>query len=470
MLIHVHRPARYVIQPTLSTPYLPFDMPSGGTTKKVFAHYVPWVTISIDNQPYQRDYYTTQLSTPHGEGGVHAAYGGVIRDRPLPRDPINDPNWRNIDLCTEITQAKSVGIDGFAVDALVPASQSDAVSRVMDAAQTVGEFSIQVTPDMTGAFGSNYDEAAFAAEFAPYLRHAAAQRLTDGRVVFGAFYAERKPATWWQNVLNILRDTYQLNVAFVPTFLDALPNLSAFAPFSYGLSNWGTRNPSVVSPTDTAEGSPVDLVRRAKALGKLWMQPVAFQDNRPRSGVFEESQNAVTNRNGWQIAISQQAEWVNLITWNDYAEMTAVAPSVKHGWRILDMDAYQIARYKFGVDPPILRDAVYVSHRMQPHAAHPTFPETLLMRNIAPTPARDAVEVEAYSRAPSMVVAVIGGSLQTCNVPAGFGVCTFGLAPGGITVRLYRSNVDQVVVQSPYQVTNTPYVQDLQYVVAGGLR
>jgi hypothetical protein len=93
-----------------------------------------------------------------------------------------------------------------------------------------------------------------------------------------------------------------------------------------------------------------------------------------------------------------------------------------------------------------------------------------MMRNIAPTPARDAVEVEAYSRAPSMVVAVIGGSLQTCNVPAGFGVCTFGLAPGGITVRLYRSNVDQVVVQSPYQVTNTPYVQDLQYVVAGGLR
>jgi hypothetical protein len=35
---------------------------------------------------------------------------------------------------------------------------------------------------------------------------------------------------------------------------------------------------------------------------------------------------------------------------------------------------------------------------------------------------------------------------------------------------MVRNNTTVTTVQSPYTVTNTPYIQDLEYDVAGGLR
>lgn len=456
--------------PTTTTPYLPFDMPAESTDKLVFAHYVPWIPISIDNLPSDDDYYSTQLMTPYGENGKHAAYGGYLRDRPMPRAPLDRPDWREADVRTEITEAQSIGIDGFAVDVLVPASVNDAATRVLDVAGQVGDFRVQVTADMSGTFGANFGEDAFAAEFAPFLRHPAAQRLRDGRVVFGAFFAEKKPVEWWQNVLSILRARYGLDVAFVPTFLDAAEFMDAFAPISYGFSNWGGRNPASMSASSHGPGSAQALARHAETLDRLWMQPIPFQDNRPNGGVYEESQNGVTNRNAWRIARDSRAEWVNLITWNDFAELTAIAPSPRHGWALADRTAYFVARFKYGAFPPIVRDALYVSHRTQPHAASPTFPETMLMKNIGETPARDTVEVESFARAPATLVATIGGVRQSCDVPAGFAECTFPLGIGEVSVTMRRDDADAVTVRSREMVTDRPYVQDMQYVVAGGLR
>lgn len=469
-LLEVEDPPLIETFDTVSTPYLPFDMPVGTSDRKVFAHYVPWLPISIDNFPGDVDYYQSELLNPHGERGIHSHYGGYLRDRPMPRLPIGDPNWQMVDAQTEVAQAKSIGINGFSVDVTVPIAQAEAPMRLMSAAELAGDFAVQVTSDMSGAFGADYDENEFAAEFAPLLRHPAAQRLSDGRTVLGAFYAERKPAGWWLKVLQIMRDRYHVDAAFVPTFLDAASYMDAFAPFSFGFSNWGGRNPSVLSPSNTGAGSPISLVRRAKGHGKLWMQPIAFQDNRPRAGIFEESENGTTNRNAWKIAIDEHAEWANIITWNDYAEMTAVAPSAKHGWRMLDREAYWVSLFKYGIEPAVIRDALYVSSRSQMHAAVPSLPDQLLMNNIGATPARDTVEVESFARAPSTVTAWIGGATASCTVPAGLGVCTFPLQPGAYVVSLKRDGAEQVVVRSPFEVTETPHVQDLQYVVTGGLR
>jgi hypothetical protein len=362
------------VPPAGSTPFLPFDMPIGPSDRKVFAHYVPWIPISVDNLPAEKDYYTTQLMNPDGENGIHRAYGGLFRDRPAPRPPVKSPNFKDVDVATDISQAKSVSVDGFAVDVLSPATQDADINRVLTAADAAGDFNIQITADMTGRLAAA-TPAEFASQIAPYLKAASIQRLTDGRVVLGAFFAERQPVAWWSDVLNEFRTGHGLDVAFVPTFLDADAYIDAFAPISYGLSNWGFRNPSLVDPPNTQVGMPTDLVRRAHHLGKIWMQPVAFQDNRPQAGTYEESLNGVTNRNAWLIATKEGAEWANLITWNDYAETTAIAPSSKHGWRILDMDAYRIAIYKYGAAPPVVREALFVSHRTQPFAAMPTTPE-----------------------------------------------------------------------------------------------
>ena len=459
----------YISPLVQSTPYLPFDMPAGPTDKLVFAHYVPWLPISVDNEPADQDYYTTHYLTTYGENGIHAAYGGYTRDRPLPRAPINDPDWRYLDILTEVEQAKSVGIDGFAVDIVTPASNATAVNNLLRAAQTSGNFSIQLTADMSGPLGT-YTSDQFAGEFAPLLASPGAQRLSDGRVVLGAFYAERQTASWWGDTLTTLQDDYQLEVAFVPTFLFNA-NLDAYASISYGFSNWGGRNPADTDPTATWSGSPTDLANRAHALGKIWMQPTAFQDMRPREGLYDEAGNSITNSNGWTAAINNDAEWVQLMTWNDYAETTHMAPSVEHGWRLLDMQAAYVAQFKYDVDPLILRDAIYVSHRDQFANSESTYEETLPMQlRPGKPPATNLVEVVVFTTAPATLWVDIGGVVSSCQVGGGRSACSFPLQTGAVTVRLERNGTTVASVQSPYTVTNTPYVQDLQYHIAGGLR
>jgi hypothetical protein len=450
------------------TLYLPFNLVEAQSPQKVFAHYMPVFPISIDNKDGDKDYYATQYLTVDGENGVHAAYGGFLRDRPLPRAHSNLGDWQLADLRTEIGQAKSVGIDGFAVDVLQPRTASNVVDRILAATAAVGNFTVMITADMAGPLGT-MTPADFAAEVGPYLSAPAAFHLSDGRPVLGAFAAERKPPAWWVSVFNILHDKF--DIAFVPTFLEVADNPEKFAPFSYGFSMWGGRNPSAMTVDDVGHGSPVDIVGRTHRLGKLWMQPVAFQDNRPRSGTFEESANSLTNRLAWQLADQQHAEWVQLITWNDYAESTAMAPSVAHGWRILDMNAYDIAWFKFGRPPNIVRDAVFVSYRDQPVSARPVYPETSLM-HLVPTsvPSRDTIEVVAFATAPSQVFLRAGTQEYSCNVPAGRGICTYPLSLGSISAEMRRDGAAVATAQSDADVTESPYVQDLQYRVIGGLR
>jgi len=453
-----------------STPYLPFDMPFGTADKKIFAHYVPWLPISIDNQPAAQDYYTVHYLNPLGEGGAHAAYGGFWRDRPLPRDPISDPDWRYIDALTDVNQARSVGIDGFTVDIVAVGAHAQTVNALYKAAQATPGFYIQPQADMSGTLAS-LTSAQFAAAFVPYLTHPAAYRLSDGRVVLSAFMAEGRTASWWNDTINTFDTNYGLEVAFVPTFLNASPYMESFAPFSYGFGNWGGRNAAATDPDFTAPGSQVGLVRQAHELGKIFMQPVAFQDNRPRSGVYQESQNSVTNSNMWEIAINEDAEWVQLLTWNDYAEMTQMAPSVDQGYRLLDMQAYYIAQYKYGYTPAIVRDAMYVSHRSQFAASESTYEETRPMVVWPETPSPvDNVEVVVFATAPATIYATIGGVSTSCAVGGGRSTCTFPLQEGSVQLTMVRNGVTQAIVQSPYSVTNTPYIQDLQYNIAGGLR
>jgi len=455
---------------TVFTPYLPFNLVQAHSPRKVFAHYMPSLPISIDNKDGDEDYYATEYLTVNGENGKHAAYGGFVRDRPLPRLHSNLPDWKLADLRTEIDQAKSVGIDGFAVDVIDPRATSSVVDQILQAASTVDDFAILATTDMTGPFRL-MTAAEFAADIAPYLTAHAAYRLSDGRPVLGAFAAEVQTPAWWASALDVLRGTYKLDVAFVPTFVSVADNLEKFAPFSYGFAMWGGRSPKAMSDSDTGRGSPMDAIRRTRKLGKLWMQPVAFQDSRPGSGIFEESDNGLTNRMAWQLADQQHAEWVQLITWNDYSESTAMAPSVAHGWRILDMNAYDIVRFKFGRTPRILRDALFMSYRDQPVSARPVYHETSPMRVVPSSVApRDTIEVVAFATAKSEVSVTAGTQRYTCHVPFGRGICTFPLSLGSISAEMQRDGEVVAVARSNADVTATPFLQDLQYRVVGGLR
>jgi hypothetical protein len=100
----------------------------------VFAHYFPPYPISIDNADPASDYYARNYLDPNGEGGKHLAYGGLLRDRPIGREPLGG-DWRSTDLRTEVDQAADAGIDGFTLDLMSWSGQNwDTAVRLMQAA------------------------------------------------------------------------------------------------------------------------------------------------------------------------------------------------------------------------------------------------------------------------------------------------------------------------------------------------
>jgi Glycosyl hydrolase family 71 len=456
---------------------LPFTMPSTATLqsspRKVFAHYIPSLPLSLDNKAASSDYYARNYLAPAGEGNKHASYGGFLRDRPLGR-PALTGDWKSEDMQAEVRQAISVGIDGFAVDILQLPGAGDGrlwantVTLLQAAAAVDPNFKIMLTPDMNSS-AKNASPAQWASALATLADYSSAYRLSDGRLVVSPFMAEAKTPAWYTSVFDTLSADHGIPVAFVPVFLDDQKYAASYASISYGMGNWGARNPKSNNADVTYSTSPIGRANKVKAMGKIWMQPVSVQDERPSSGVFEEAENTQNLRNTWKIALDSGAEWVNMTTWNDYSEGTAFAPSQKHGWSYLDINAYYLAQFKTGTAPKITKDAVYVTHRTQKVAALVSGPASKLMKLRAGSPARDTVEALTFLKAAGTVNITVGSTTTSCQVDAGVGTCTAPLGTGTVSVSVLRFGATVASVDDPYSVTSAPYAQDLQYVAAGSM-
>lgn len=438
---------------------LPFVHPAKSALQnsphKVFAHYFPPFPVSLDNKPADRDYYSRQYLTAAGESGKHASYGGFLRDRPLPRRPLPG-NWRLTDMQTEVSEAAGAGIDGFTVDILSFAGPNwDRVQRLLQAARSVPGFVVLAMPDMAALTSTTASH--LAAALASFANAPAAFKLADGRLVVSPFAAEKRSPAWWSDVISLLHTKYRISVAFVPTFLGWRDSAAAFRSISYGFSDWGHRNPAQNS----------DLTRDASdvhAMGKIWMQPVSVQDERPDQGIYDEADNSANLRTTWQAAIDGGADWVQLTTWNDFSEGTEFEPSVDAGSTWLDISAYYIARFKTGSWPALTGDVGYLVHRIQPIDAKPTGRQTVLMKlRPGSSPPRDDVEALVFLVAPATVELDVGGSITDKSVPAGVSSVLAPLRAGTISLRIRRNGADIASVNSPFEVSDKPARQDLQY-------
>ncbi|MDP9435735.1 MAG: glycoside hydrolase family 71 protein [Actinomycetota bacterium] len=457
---------------------LPFDLPVSAlrrSPKKVFAHYFPPLPMSLDNASPARDYYARNYLDPDGEKGKHRAYGGHLRDRPMQRAPRSGSDWRLADMQDEVRQAVAGGLDGFAVDLL--ALRDDPNVRLWENAKTMLRaaetaapgFQIMIMPDMTNRLAQK-TPAVVAASIAELGRSDAAYRLADGRLVVAPFLAEARPPSWWAEFLDVMRDQHRTRVAFLPVFLNERKHAAAFQHLTWGMSIWGSRNPGHNDPDGTGRDTPRGRAAAVKRLGQAWMQPVSVQDARPRTGIFDEAQNTTNLRTTWQIARASDAELVQIPTWNDYTEGTQLAPSVKNGGAFLDVNAYYLSWYKTGSAPRVVRDTVYLTHRTQPHAARPSFPQSTLMRLRGGSPARDTVEALTFLTRPGKVTLHVGTRTHTCAVDAGVDTCVVPLGPGRVSAEVRRGGDVVAQVASPHLVSETPYVQDLQYVAASSRR
>lgn len=449
----------YSDPPPVAKGPLPFDLPSTSTLraskKKVFAHYFTPYPLSLDNKEPALDYYTRNYLNPAGESGKHAAYGGLLRDRPIGRGPLSG-DWQLADMEKEVRTAAAAGLDGFTLDILSLTSQHWTRDKLLikAAANADPGFKIVLMPDMTALTA---DATTLAASMAELAKSPAVHRLDDGRVVISPFKAENKTPAWWTEFIKIMKDTHGVSVAFVPVFLNFTTNYKNYAAISYGFSNWGNRSPA-------QQGGIATNIATAHAAGKIWMQPVAPQDERPNQGIYDEARNSENLRTTWENAIAGGTDWVQLTTWNDFSEGTQIAPSPHNDSAWLDLSSYYLTKLKTGKAPAIVRDTLYLSHRVQFAAARPDSgtQTTFMTLRSGSSPARDSVEVLSFLTGAATITS--GG--QSVSAEAGVTARLFPLAYGSIKASAARQGQAVASVATPFAVNKSFAVQDLQYVAA----
>ena len=448
----VPNPATLVTNADGGSACLPFTMPSQGALldshKKVFAHYFYPYPYSLDNAPPGDDYYNRNYLSKYGESSKWSYQGGLLRQRPLGVGPSASSQWRVMNSEGAIRAAIARGITGFTYDAM---SVTDATSgsgnlqQLLQAAQAVdSRFKIVVMPDLT-ALGN--DAGAVLAIIEAVANSPAAYKLSDGRLVVSAFDASLNSPAWWSSIFSRL-SAKGIHVAFVPTFLSWRANADNFASISYGFGDWGTATGGASS---SMIGDP-DIVH--SEYKKIFMMPVDPQQFRPKSFTYWEAGNSASLRGGWMSSIHGGADWVQIVTWNDFSESSQISPYTDKtlnrtiGTGYYDLSAYFSSWFLTGIKPTITHDVLYYFYRREPTnaSAHGQGQYDHLVYG---TP-EDTIEVVAFLTSPGLLKVTIGGKLythdapagpSTFNAPLGAGVPLFALDRGGAEVFSFQGGV-----------------------------
>ena len=213
------------------------------------------------------------------------------------------------------------------------------------------------------------------------------------------------------------------------------------------------------------------LTTRIKAEGKIAMMGVSPQyrglgsnfrvfDARGFSGMAAQ----------WQAAIEAGADWVELVTWNDWGEATYVEPfggrALYPLWNghwgeltahdaFLEASRYYIDWFKRGTPPMVAHDAIYYFYRphlksaeglatIQPEErGRPDGVERLL----------DAVFLTARLREPAELVVTVGNSSNIRPLKAGLSQLAVPLALGAVSLKLQRNGQTLAEKQLELKVT-----------------
>lgn len=450
--------------PVQDTANRPTDLPYStaainSSTKKVFAHYFPPYPISIDNKPPSTDYYALNYLSPDGENGKFRSVGGLLRDRPEVRNPISG-DAKLTDAVTEVKQAAAAGIDGFNVDILAWSGDMwDASLRIAKAAELSGTGFVAVPNIDMASDARNATVATMAKQLATYYAQPGAYRLPDGRFMLSIFLAEARPASYYGNIIAELRDKYGIDVAWSGIF-NSLSDaqIEEYAPISYSLGTWGARSAQLIR----------SFPNRAAAVqryGVKWVAPIAVQDVRHRTLSYAESENTELMRASWARAISDGADFAQLVTWNDYSESTGFAPSVAHRSAFLDLNGYYLTEFKTGSATKLTGDELIVTHRIQKATTQPRLQSARMDFTLSgsTTTPRDTVEVLCLCQSEAEVTLTVGNTQISYDAPAGVSLRTVPLATGTISAKAVRDDVTVATATSPFPVVSSIDYWDLQY-------
>ena len=411
------------------------DEPAG-MPPTVFAHYMLQFPLSLDNLPATKDYYATQWLTIGGEENKHVTSGGYLRDRPLPVTPGAD--FLTDNYVREFDQARAAGNEWQRFQTMLTAADGHGF-RIIPTVDAVGSL-VDSTPE------------ALAEVLAPVFRHPCVSPEGED-VLLSSFAAEKCPVAWWTGLRSALAARIGREVTFHAVLLEAsTDNITAFAPIASAIGSWGGRTPEAAAATTVT-------ATHVRQLGRRWIAPVAAQDVRPRNGLYAEACNTETFRAAWAAAHASSAEFVQLITWNDYSESTHLAPSVNHSETWTRLNRILLDSHRTSTQAVV--DQVFLTYRVQAVAAQTRVRSTAMSPSLggAHREPRDSVEVLTLLAAPSAVMVTQSDRVARYTAPQGLSARLVELREGTIDVSLK----DGCVLRSHQRIVARPSVQDLSY-------
>ncbi|MBI2190621.1 MAG: SUMF1/EgtB/PvdO family nonheme iron enzyme [Planctomycetes bacterium] len=270
----------------------------------------------------------------------------------------------------EIELAQRHGIDGFALNCgqWKGSGYEKAAQRLFQAARELDSgFKLFFSPDLNSLGNLNENIGDMVRQFKDHpnqFRH-------EGRTVLSGWGGG--PESYAGAVQQL--ESEGLDLCFVPFVynpkyasiwsLEQAQRMLLGHPHMDGLFHFGADGSVANLLNNNANGRRVTLT-----LGKLFMAGVAPAYNSANLRDFQgmHGYGAV-----WEGIIRDAADWVEIVTWNDYVEDSNLMPFRWPGGQekpyyvrdesFLDVTGYYSAWFKSGVRPPILQDKLYYAYR-----------------------------------------------------------------------------------------------------------
>lgn len=445
------------------TPGLFFEMPakpSGSTL--VLAHYFPVFPLTIDDQNPSSDYYARNWLVPNGEGGVHASYGGRLRDRPLTSAPYSG-DWRRAAAAEEIAAAIKYGLDGFFVN-LMSTAHANTFNALRDEANAnFPNFKVVPMVDTNGSLDDNQENVV--SVVSSFIQTKNALQLDTGSYAVASFKAEGRDAAWWTKLAADVKTRTGRTVEFIHVYNSG--SIGTLPQYAAGIWGPGT-DPVTVSAWSGTKN-------RADQLGVKSLYPVWPQDVRVKSGLADEARGYGGIREFWNKVNSDKPAFVQLCTWDDLTEASQFKPTAMRGTALLEYSAYRMAELRTGSKPKIVKDAIFVSHRNQTLGARVTGGQSVMMQQWRAPRAgrgsnvtdgfRDEAEIVTFLTKPQKVTAAFDSvPALTYDAPAGEFSKYVPVKPGKLTVF-----AGTVVFDSPIVIRSTVVNQDRAYTYSSSL-
>jgi glucan endo-1,3-alpha-glucosidase len=384
----------------------------------------------------------------------------------------------------EIREAQAAGIDGFALDEGVyddptqPYYNSNIALMYSAAEQLNTGFKLFFSVEVTNAASIVDMISTYAARTNTFRQ--------GGNVVVSTF---GQNGTDWLKSVFIPLKSKGISVFFIPYFwpnpITELPSyqdgvniLNTYSSLLNGLFYFGAAGlPAQLSACNS------NYTLAAHQAGKIFMASVTphyWGCNQPATGrryfEFDGGEGTVSQ---WQSIITNQPDWVEITTWNDFNESTYISPVINPGQYeqqvqiparychsgFLNLSQPYITWYKTGQQPALTNDELFYSYRI--HSTNLVAsdtndtPVTTFFGDIA-----DVIYNTVFLTAPAQLEILSGTNSVTKTLGAGLQQLRTPFAPGAQTFILLRSGVQVLSAEGPPILSQ---IQRYDYFPASGL-